>query len=487
MCNSFKTAIVLTRNELVLDWLEDVVALVGEDCCFFVISEGNPLRKSGRLFLKLNSVIFGSLVMETSFSHFNIVNVECNDDLDFSNYHTVLNFSYLKISVSENIKYLQFLIAGRTYNQHEVVFNTLTSYRKIELSVRSDIKTIETSTVRLDAFSIKKNTELILASFLVLVKAQPFDSFSMSKGLTTRKTSESISLKNYINYCSGFIKKLKHFYFYNEQWILGYSFNPKTIGIDLVNDIKIVPPKDRFWADPIIIEDNGRYFVFIEELIFKNEIAHLSVFELKEDGSYTTPKIILKKPYHLSYPYVFKFNEVYYMIPETAHNNDIQLYEAVEFPFKWEFKQNLMENVKASDTTLLHKDDKWWLFTSIKRFNNGAYDNDLSIFYSYDLFSTTWKPHKKTPIMQDISSSRQGGPFFNVDNDCYRVSQNCESNYGYGFNLSKLKVISETSFQEDIVYRFTPEKFKNILGVHTYNHINGKLRIYDILRKTFKY
>ena len=145
-----------------------------------------------------------------------------------------------------------------------------------------------------------------------------------------------------------------------------------------------------------------------------------------------------------------------------------------------------MENIKASDTTLLYKNNKWWLFASIKRYDKGTYDNDLSVFHSESLFSNNWEPHLISPIKQDICYARQGGPFFYIGPDCYRVSQNCESNYGYGFNLSKLQAISETNFKEDLVYSFTPNKFKNILGVHTYNHINGKLRVYDILIRTLK-
>jgi len=313
------------------------------------------------------------------------------------------------------------------------------------------------------------------------------NTYSSEGLLKNKKTLRGISAKDYFKYAFRFLKKLKHYFFYNEQWVLGYSFNPKAIGVDIKNDVKIIPPKDRFWADPVVVEDNGRYYVFIEELIYKNGIAHLSVFELKENGTYTEPTIILKKPYHLSYPFIFKEQEKYYMIPETAHNSDIQIYEAVSFPFKWEFKQNLMENVKASDTTLLKKNDKWWLFTSIKHFNKGTYDNDLSLFYADSLFGSRWKLHKKEPVKQNICNARQGGPFFKIDNDYYRASQNCESNYGYGFNLSKVQTLSEIDFIEEEIYCFTAENFKNILGVHTYNHINGKLRMYDILTRTFKY
>ena len=305
--------------------------------------------------------------------------------------------------------------------------------------------------------------------------------------LKTPNKLEIKTLLNYLKYSIRFLKKTILYFFYKEQWILGYSFDATTIGIDLKKDNKIVPPKDRFWADPVIIEDNGRYYVFIEELIYKNKIAHLSVFELKEDGSYSEPKIILKKPYHLSYPFVFKEQGKYYMIPETAHNNDIQLYEAHSFPFHWKFKQNLMENIKASDTTLLKKDGKWWMFTSIKHFNQGIYDNDLSVFYADSLFSTVWSAHMKTPMKQDIANARQGGPFFKIDNEYFRVSQNCETNYGNGFNVNKVQNISESKYMEDLVYGFSAIGMKNTLGVHTYNHLKGRLRFYDILTRTFKY
>tara|TARA_R110002051_G_scaffold313322_3_gene389317 strand:+ start:7820 stop:9286 length:1467 start_codon:yes stop_codon:yes gene_type:complete len=488
MSSHKKTAVIITKHELITNWLENVTMLVGEHCCFFVVPPLHPLKKIDLLFLKLNFKIFGDSKRIQFSSKFTIRNI-ANTDIEVATreYQTILNFTSLKVLNTEKNKYYQFLIAERPYNLREVIFNMLTSYKKIELIVQSDIKGVVLSSIRLDRFSVTKNTELILASFLVLLKANITGDFNRIKTRIKIKAASNTVLKNYFKYSFRFIKKVTYYFLYNEQWILGYSFNPSTIGVDLNNDIQIIPTKDRFWADPVVVEENGKYYVFIEELIYKNNIAHLSVFELKEDGTYTEPKIILKKPYHLSYPYVFKYNDTYYMIPETAHNNDIQLYEAVSFPFKWEFKQNLMENIKASDTTLLYKNNKWWLFTSIKQFEKGTYDNNLSIFYSDNLFTQAWKPHEKTPIIQDISTARQGGPFFNIDNYCYRVSQNCEYNYGYGFNLSKVENISEASFQEDIVYRFTPEGFKNIMGVHTYNHINGKLRVYDILTRTFKY
>tara|TARA_B110000967_G_C18901733_1_gene576025 strand:- start:5455 stop:6915 length:1461 start_codon:yes stop_codon:yes gene_type:complete len=481
-----KTAVIITQNELINNWLELVISVVGEDCCFFVVQESNKLKKIQALFLKLNFKIFGNLKKDKINPNLR-VNLIFKNELEdaLRNHQTVLNFTSLETSMSKNINHLQFLISARSYCLYEVLFNTLTSYKKVELALQSNLNLLKTSSVRLDPFSVSKNTELVLASFLVLLKAN--NSCESEKRLKHKKTSSSIVGQDYFKYAFRFFKKLKHYFFYNEQWVLGYCFNPKEIGVDLKNDFKISPPKDRFWADPVVVEDKGKYYVFIEELLYKNKIAHLSVFELKEDGTYTEPEIILKKPYHLSYPFIFKEQGKYYMIPETAHNNDIQLCEAVSFPFKWEFKQKLIDNIKASDTTLLKKNNKWWLFTSIKRFEKGTYDNDLFVFYSDNLFSSNWTEHQENPILKDITSGRQGGGFFKIDNEDYRVSQNCESHYGYGFNLSKLQTLSESDFKEEKVYSFTPRNFKNVLGVHTYSHINSKLRVYDILTRTFKY
>lgn len=486
MSSHNKTAIIITQNELINNWLASVISVVGEDTYFFVVQESNKFKKIDTLFLKLNFKIFGRLKKEKINSIFRVNFIDINELEDtLRDFQTIFNFTSLELSITKSTNHLQFLIFGKPYRLLEVVSNTLTSYKKVELEIESNIESFKTSTIRLDPFSIAKNIELILASFLVLLKTK--NTYNTEVLLKNKRDSASITLQDYFKYTFRLLKKLKHYFFYNEQWVLGYCFNPKEIGVDLKNDFKIIPPKDRFWADPVVVEDNDRYYVFIEELIYKNKIAHLSVFELKEDGTYTEPEIILKKPYHLSYPFIFKEQGKYYMIPETAHNNDIQLYEAVSFPFKWEFRQNLMEHVKASDTTLLFKDNKWWLFTSIKRFEKGTYDNDLSVFYSDNLFSSNWTEHQENPVLKDITMGRQGGPFINISSDYYRVSQNCESNYGYGFNLSKVQTLSDLDFKEEKVYSFTPINFKNVLGVHTYNHINSKLRVYDILTRTFKY
>ncbi len=95
--------------------------------------------------------------------------------------------------------------------------------------------------------------------------------------------------------------------FYFDQWFMAYKINPKADAIDdtLYKFKKLVPPKDRFWADPFPLKKDGKYYIFFEELIYKNRKGHLSVMEVDRKGIVDGPHKILERPYHLSYPFVF--------------------------------------------------------------------------------------------------------------------------------------------------------------------------------------
>ena len=90
------------------------------------------------------------------------------------------------------------------------------------------------------------------------------------------------------------------------------------------------------------------------------------------------------------------------MIPETAKNNTIELYKCTEFPDKWEFVKTLKHNVYAVDTTILKKDNKYWMFCNIKEKNGASSFDELYLFYSESLISDRWIPHPQTPIVSDV-------------------------------------------------------------------------------------
>ena len=52
--------------------------------------------------------------------------------------------------------------------------------------------------------------------------------------------------------------------------------------------------------------------------MFKNMIGFISVIKINNEGEISTPTPVLKKDYHLSYPFIFEDNNDYYLIPESA-------------------------------------------------------------------------------------------------------------------------------------------------------------------------
>lgn len=268
-------------------------------------------------------------------------------------------------------------------------------------------------------------------------------------------------------------------YFFFEQWVLLYKINKEhKVSKSIFRFKKILPPKDRFWADPFIIERNNKYYVYLEELIFSENKGTICLMEIDQEGNYTTPQIILEKNYHLSYPFIIEDDNDLYMIPETAQNNTIELYKCTAFPDKWELVKILMDNVYAVDSTILKKDGKYWLFCNIKENKGASSFDELFLFYSDTLVSDEWVPHPMNPIVSDVKSARPAGNLFMENDRLFRPAQNCSKRYGYGMKIKEIITLNENNYKEIEVQSIYPNWEKNALGTHTFN-CSGRLTIMD--------
>jgi hypothetical protein len=270
-----------------------------------------------------------------------------------------------------------------------------------------------------------------------------------------------------------------------EQWILLFDLRD-DISTSFWRYQKVIPPKDRLWADPHIIYKERKYYIFIEEKLFRTNKGHISLIIMDEKGNYSKPVRIINKPYHLSYPFVFEWNGKYYMIPETAANKTIQIYKCVKFPDQWEFQQNLMDNIEAVDATLFYHYQKWWLFVNIKE--DGGHPNwdELFLFYSDNPLSYTWKPHSQNPIVSDVRKARPAGKIFRRNGCIYRPSQNSSIRYGYGLKINQILKLTETEYEEIEIASIEPHWDKKIKGIHSLNH-EEKLTVIDGKLKRLKY
>jgi len=287
-----------------------------------------------------------------------------------------------------------------------------------------------------------------------------------------------------------YLKKIVYELLFIEQWQLRYKFSKNTeTGLDDQFDTyqKIVPPKDRFWADPFMVEENGVYYVFIEELKYKEGKGYIAVIELKEDvDEPLKSQKILEKPYHLSYPFIFKLKDTYYMIPEGTANKTIELYRCEEFPLKWNYCNTLMENVIAADSTITFYQGKYWMFTMIEPEQGVTTNKDLHIFYSEDLLSNNWVAHPANPVVSNVGSARPAGNIFEDEGVLYRPSQDCSERYGWAMRLNKIITLNENEYLEEEVVHIKPNWERNLLATHTFNKV-GKLSMIDVLVKRSRF
>jgi|WetSurMetagenome_2_1015567.scaffolds.fasta_scaffold50012_2 hypothetical protein len=299
----------------------------------------------------------------------------------------------------------------------------------------------------------------------------PSESVSMNKESGDRIAFPPSNIRAFRNMLVILLRFLIYRLEYTEKWkwFLMYTFS-RDLFPNLSRHYNVLkPPKDRFWADPFVICRNGEIYIFIEEVLYKTMKGHITLLVINEKGQLLRTRKILDKPYHMSYPFVFNADGNYYMIPETSENKSIDLYKCEEFPVKWSFAMNLMDNIIAKDTTLFFHDNKWWLFTAINESQLYSEYAELFLFYSSDLFTSKWIPHPNNPISTDIRTARPAGKVFVHQDKIYRPSQDCSGRYGRAININQIITLSETSYKEVLVSRTDATWEKKLKGTHTFN------------------
>jgi hypothetical protein len=277
--------------------------------------------------------------------------------------------------------------------------------------------------------------------------------------------------------------------FYRTDYMIAYRFLDQ--GKWIINDRKkkftIFKNNLNYWyADPILYKKNGKTYMFYEAYNRKKDCGEIGVATVV-NNNIVDKRIIIKEPFHMSYPFVFDFKGKIYMIPETSSIKKLLLYEAVDFPYKWALTKVLLDNVEFSDATILKLQDKMYLFVS-KLLNSSPYSDELLLYSLDDKFNLF--PNKSNPIITDNEFSRPAGKIIIDKERLIRVSQDC-SNGGYGkaIKFNKIVNISENAYEErnisSILPADLPIKFhKKLTGTHSYGKC-GDFEVIDVRYSVF--
>ena len=201
----------------------------------------------------------------------------------------------------------------------------------------------------------------------------------------------------------------------------------------------------RFVADPFMIRENGSWYMFFEVLNTDKDYGHIGLAESNDGLEWSYKQIVLDEPFHLSYPYVFKFNGEYYMVPETYKKNAVRLYKADCFPTKWRHISDLVDGKPFVDSSIFYFNQMWWMFTAT------AECNTLYLYHAQEL-GGPWTEHPMSPIIkEDLHIARPGGRTVVIGDRIIRFAQDDYGIYGNRVHAFEIVELSKESYMEKAV------------------------------------
>lgn len=213
--------------------------------------------------------------------------------------------------------------------------------------------------------------------------------------------------------------------------------------------VPIRAPALHYYADPFVVARDRTAHLFLEDFSYLAERGRIVTMTV-EDGRVSAPRPVLDLPYHLSYPFLLEDDGTLYMVPESSAARSVDVYRCTRFPHTWEPCARLLEGLDAADTTLVRRDGRWWMFTSVR--DRPDLHRRLCIFHADRLLTRDWIPHpvnaQKLYCNRAFGTGRCAGPMFERDGRLIRPTQYATRHYGESLRLNEVRRLSETEFEE---------------------------------------
>jgi hypothetical protein len=221
----------------------------------------------------------------------------------------------------------------------------------------------------------------------------------------------------------------------------------------------------------------------VEDFSYPKERGCISAVEIFDGSQYKILGPVLEESFHLSFPYLFEYQQNLYMIPESSEVSAIRVYKCAEFPLKWVFCKELMKGVRAVDTMVFEHQGRWWLFTNVA--SPGSHDSfsQLAVFHGPDPIGDEWTPHEGNPVVFDSRIGRNAGILDRGSGLPVRCRQRHGfERYGAGLTFARIVELTATAFREVEIGQMTPDFFPGLLGCHHMDS-NGAITVYDYVRR----
>ena len=273
-------------------------------------------------------------------------------------------------------------------------------------------------------------------------------------------------------------RRLRRLVAHDDHWRIGVRLRAPEespfAGLDRLDDggWRWLPDdRRRYFADPFVFEQDGATYVFCEEYRYASVKGVISVVALDDAGNFGAPQTVLERPYHLSYPFVFRHDGAIWMMPESGANRTLELYRAESFPSRWTLDRVLLSGVEVADATPFAWHGEYWLTAAGGEAAGASWDS-LSLYRAPSPLGP-WTPASDGPALIDAATSRPAGAVFEHEGALLRPAQDCRAGYGAGLTFCRIDALGPNLIRQTPVRRYAPPG-----GLHTFN-LSGRFAAID--------
>ncbi|TCM20892.1 hypothetical protein EDF56_102556 [Novosphingobium sp. PhB165] len=234
-------------------------------------------------------------------------------------------------------------------------------------------------------------------------------------------------------------------------------------------------PAFTFLADPFGFDDGVHFHVFAEQYDYRTRHGVIERLSFDRAFSLVDRRLVLREPWHLSYPQVFEGEGAIWMLPEAHRSGKLTLYRGNAALDVWRAECAIELDCLPVDASILRHDGRWWLFYS----SGESRETKLGTLHVAwaERLTGPWTPHPGNPVRRSRASARPGGVPVLVNGAIVLPTQDCTRTYGGAIRPLWIDQLDETAFEarEGDALAF-PGQFE---GMHTLSGW-GDVTLFDV-------
>jgi hypothetical protein len=226
---------------------------------------------------------------------------------------------------------------------------------------------------------------------------------------------------------------------WRDQHVWPYPIAPFGNANPVLTRYSVTDATAYFVADPFLMRAGDLWYMFFEVAAPTGKIG---VATSSDGVGWTYDRLVLRPGTHVSYPYVFRYQDEYFMTLESGATQSVPLYKSASFPYEWTQVATLATGREFADPTIFYWNNTWWMFVSRS-------SNDQCYLYFSNQLQGGWVEHPQSPIAHGVAVSRPAGRVMVVDGThIIRLAQDCQIAYGHGVRAFQVDVLTRTSYAE---------------------------------------